>query len=155
MKRYLTIFLTLLALTTGLSTATAQETDKQRPTREQLTTAQARHIASLMAFDDATSERFIATFSRHQQELWALGPKGRKQQRKKGVQQTDAQVKQAMQERFERRQKVLDLEKKYYDEYSKFLTPKQIQRVYELQGEVMKKLAKPRKNKTRPDNKRR
>ena len=55
---------------------------------------------------------------------------------------TDAEAEQAIKSRMERSQKILDLREKYYKEYNKFLSPKQIQRVYELEKQSMKRLAR-------------
>ena len=55
---------------------------------------------------------------------------------------TDAEAEKEIKARMERSQKILDLREKYYKEYSKFLTPKQIQRVYDLETQGMKRLAK-------------
>lgn len=62
---------------------------------------------------------------------------------RKGKQRGDAATDegQVIQNRFDRSQKLLDIRKKYYDEYSKFLTQKQIERVYELEKQMMKRLS--------------
>ena len=44
--------------------------------------------------------------------------------------------------RMEQSQKILDLREKYYKEYSKFLTQKQIERAYELEQQTMRRLAR-------------
>ena len=36
---------------------------------------------------------------------------------------------------------ILDLREKYYKKYSQFLTQKQIERVYELESKVMRRMA--------------
>ena len=56
--------------------------------------------------------------------------------------QTDAEAEQAIKQRMERSQKILDLREKYYKKYNAFLTQKQIERVYELEHKAMKKLSK-------------
>ena len=59
-----------------------------------------------------------------------------------------------MKERFAHSQKILNLREKYYGEYSKFLTQKQIQRVYQLERQMMQRLSKQRMGKQgRPGNK--
>ena len=58
------------------------------------------------------------------------------------VSQTDAEAEQAIKQRMERSQKILDLREKYYKRYSQFLTPKQIERVYELERKTMQRLSK-------------
>ena len=48
-------------------------------------------------------------------------------------------------------EKILDIRQKYYKEYSKFMTQKQIQRVYEIEKNMMKRFAQRKgKNGQRP-----
>ena len=100
--------------------------------REQLAEVQARHIARQLAFDDKTTAKFVDTYTRCQKEIWTLAPK------RKGVKGAAR----TMEERFERSQKLLDIRKKYHEEYGKFLTPKQIQRVYAIEKNMMNRLSK-------------
>ena len=44
----------------------AQANKKQRMSREQMAEAQAKHIARELALDDATSQKFVETFSAYQ-----------------------------------------------------------------------------------------
>ena len=102
----------------------------QRMSREELADKQARYIAQELAFDEATTQQFVETFCAYQQEMWALGPKH------KDEPTTDEEAEQAIKERFERSQQILNLRQKYYAEYSKFLTPIQIQQVYKMERRV-------------------
>lgn len=132
------LFLTVI-MAAFCGTAYAQKSDKQRMSREQLAEVQARHIAQQLAFDDETTAKFVDTYSRCQKEIWTLVPL------KKGVRgaaKTDTETEEAIESRFERSQKLLDIRKKYYKEYSEFLTPKQIQRVYSLEKSMMDRLGK-------------
>lgn len=139
MKNLLKINLTAVLILAFCAFGTAQDR-QQRMSREQLAEKQARHIAQELTFDDATTQQFIETYCAYQQEVWTLGPK---RQNEPG---TDEEAEQAIKERFERSQAILDLREKYYEEYSKFLTPRQIQRVYELERQAMNRLAKHRDN---------
>ena len=56
--------------------------------------------------------------------------------------QAQRQAQQAITDRFERSQKILALREKYYKRYSTFLTQKQIQRVYEMERQMMRRLSK-------------
>ena len=87
--------------------------------------------------DDATSKRFINTYCDFQKEIWALNPKKRIQHRDMDEKETG----QAIQNRFEHSQKILDIREKYYGIYSEFLTQKQIERVYKLERQMMRRLA--------------
>ena len=55
--------------------------------------------------------------------------------------QAQRQAQQAINDRFERSQKILALREKYYKRYSTFLTQKQIQRVYEMERQMMRRLS--------------
>ncbi len=114
------------------SSLTAQ--DKTRISREELALKQAEHICETLAFDKPTADRFKGTYCSYQKELWALGPSIGKQ----SGENTDGEE---IEQRFERSQKILDLRRKYYNIYSSFLTPKQISRVYEIERNMMHRLA--------------
>lgn len=129
----------LVALTLLMSVLTlqAQVSGKQRISREQLAETQAQYIAKDLAFDEATTAKFVATYCEYQKELWAIGPRPKKAQNETlSEKQAEAQ----MQQQFSRSQRILDLREKYYKKYSTFLTQRQIQRVYEIERGMRKKL---------------
>lgn len=129
----------LVALTLLMSVLTlqAQVSGKQRISREQLAETQAQYIAKDLAFDDATTAKFVATYCEYQKELWAIGPRPKKAQNETlSEKQAEAQ----MQQQFSRSQRILDLREKYYKKYSTFLTQRQIQRIYEIERGMRKKL---------------
>ena len=74
MKNLLKINLMALLVLVFCTIGAAQD-QQQRLSREQLAEKQARHIAHELAFDDATTQQFIATYCANQQEVWALGPR--------------------------------------------------------------------------------
>jgi len=122
--------------------ASAQDNGKQRMSREKFAETQARHISQQLALDDKTSNKFIETYTQCQREVWALGPRLRGSKGRTVQPKTDAESEQAIKQRFDRSQKLLDIKQKYYKEYSKFLTQNQIQRVYELERQMRNKLAR-------------
>lgn len=127
----------LLAAYIATSCMTQAQNNRQQLTREQLAEVQAKHIAKETGMDDATSKRFINTYCDFQKEIWALNPKKRIQHRDMDEKETG----QAIQNRFEHSQKILDIREKYYGIYSEFLTQKQIERVYKLERQMMRRLA--------------
>lgn len=142
MKNIVRIALCAIMMAVCTTAVQAQDntpSNKQRMTREQLAEAQAKHISHELALDDATSKKFIGTYIDYQKEVWALGPRlSRRQQQA----ETDAEAEQAIKQRMERSQKILDLREKYYKKYCAFLTQKQIERVYELEHRAMQRLSK-------------
>lgn len=140
MKNIIRLLLLVVTFTAFSFTTMAQndQANKQRLTREQLAEVQAKHIAKDLAFDEVTSKRFIKTYTQYQQEVWALGPRMKPQR----GQQSNEQTEQILKDRFAHSQKILDLRKKYYGIYSEFLTQAQIERVYQLERQMMRRMAK-------------
>lgn len=136
MKTSIRILMLVAAIFSCSISSSAQRADHQRMTREQLAETQARYIAKNLALDEAVSEKFISVFRQFQQEVWALGARPNRKPRNL----SDAATEEALKERFEHSQKILDLRQKYYKEYSKFLTQKQIERVYQLERQMMDRL---------------
>ena len=133
---------TMMTVSTSVFAQAANQ--KQRLSREQLAEKQAQYIAHDLGLDDMTCSKFIDTYTQCQKEVWALGPRPH---HKKGEVKTDAQTEQEIKQRFEMSQKILNIRQKYYKKYSQFLTQQQIQRVYELERQMMKRFAQkgPRK----------
>ena len=137
MKKLTFILFMAFAMMLSASSVLAQDKmPKQRLTREQLAEVQARHIVHELALDEATGHRFTSVYMACQKEVWALGPRLRR-----NATVTEAENEELIQQRFERSEKLLAIRRKYYAEYSKFLTQRQIQRVYEIEKKMMRHLA--------------
>lgn len=145
MKKILGILMMVITMMTVAANVCAQAPNqKQRLSREQLAEKQAQYIAHDLGLEEKVSSKFIDTYTQYQKEIWALGPRPH---HKKGEMKTDAQTEQEIKQRFEMSEKILNIRQKYYKKYSKFLSQQQIQRVYELERQMMKRFAqkKPRK----------
>lgn len=139
MKKILGILMMVVAMmTVSVSSYAQAPNQKQRLSREQLAEKQAQYIAHDLGLDDKVSSKFIDTYTQCQKEVWALGPRPRL---KKDKIASDAQTEQQLKRRFEMSEKILDIRQKYYKKYSQFLTQQQIQRVYELERQMMKRFA--------------
>lgn len=124
----------LMVIATCTAAFAQSQRKKQRMSREQLAEVQARHIADQLALNDELTSKFVSVFCQQQKEIWALGPRlGRKSAT------TDEEQ---IQQRFDRSEKILAIRKKYYKEYSQFLTQAQIKRVYEIERQTMKRFSK-------------
>ena len=145
MKHIIRTFVIAIMMIASCATAFAQQysntpqrpNQKQRISREQLAEVQAKHIAQELAFSDAVTEKFIKTYCNYQKEIWALGPRIKPNKQGMSEQENEEQIKQ----RFARSEKILNIRQKYYKEYSKFLTQAQIEKVYEQERKMMKRLA--------------
>lgn len=141
MKQTLKFFIIILAAVFAMPQSYAQGYQKkERMNREELANVQARHIARELAFDEEVTNKFVDTYCRCQQEKWALGP------RANAASATGEAAGDEIEARFDHTQKILDLRRKYYKEYSTFLTQEQIKRVYEIEKQMMRRLAKHKKS---------
>ena len=112
---------------------------RSRPNMEQFVKSQAARIAQSLNLDGEKSKRFIQTFY-NCRKVMAGTMKGLPH--KKRSEMTDEEVDKAIKSEFKPGRKMLDIREKYYYAYSKFLTPKQIQRVYDLERQDMQHFAK-------------
>lgn len=93
-----------------------------------------QHMAAILGLNDANTKRFVDLYAKYSTEVHAAQQKYRKiKPAKSGAPLTDQQVKTNIENQFALSQSILDIRKKYYHEYVKFLTPRQIERLYELE----------------------
>ena len=144
MKYLVRTFIIAIMMIASCATVFAQQNapqhanQKQRISREQLAEVQAKHIAGELAFSDAVTKKFVKSYCNYQKEIWALGPRQRPNKQGLSEQENEERIKQ----RFAMSEKILNVRQKYYKEYSKYLTQTQIEKVYELERQMMNRLAK-------------
>ncbi len=110
----------------------------KRITMEQMVDIQSNKIIGDLGLDDKTAAKFKDVYKKYMTEMDDLRKKnmpkreGMKPGEGKAPQMpTDAEVDKMMRDRFEQGRKMLDIREKYYDEFRKFLSPKQVQKIYE------------------------
>lgn len=139
MKKIMKTMMLAVALFTCMGAQAQQSAAKDtQKNREDFVQKQAQRIADQLAFDDQTTDKFVKTYSQYCKEVEALRPT-RQPNREQEKALTDKEVEQKIKERFDRSRKMLDIREKYYSEYSKFLTPKQIDRVYQLEQQMKRR----------------
>ena len=115
-------------------------------TMEMVAEKQAAKIVNELGFDDKTAAKFTEVYKKYMKELddvrKEFAPdfkmRGKMEKGKDGAEAkikvhapTDEQVDKMMRDRFKQSRKMLDIREKYYDEFRKFLSPKQVQKVYD------------------------
>ena len=140
MTRIIRTLLIVIMMVASNVVAIAQQPNRQQQvSREQLAEIEAKHIAHELAFSDAVSGKFVATYCNYKKDIWALGPRLRPNRRGVASEQDNEE---RIKQRFARSEKILNIRQKYYKEYSKFLTQTQIEKVYEQERMLMKRHAK-------------
>lgn len=122
--------------------ATAQDQNRQGrhdpAQREAFSKAQAAEIAKKLELNDDQTAKFTRTYLKCQKEMWSMYK--RDQKRVKPSEMTEEQAKTENADRLEMQQKQLDIRKKYYGEYSKFLTQKQIMSMSKIEKTMMERM---------------
>ena len=134
----------VVAVLMGTQVMNAQDNEqgkkrsRKRMTMEQMVDMQSRKIIGDLGLDDKTAARFTDVYAKYVKEMNDLRkeymPK-RPEADKKPSMPTDAEVDKMMRDRFKQSRKMLDIREKYYDEFRKFLSPKQVQKIYD-QGQM-------------------
>ena len=114
----------------------------RRMTIEQMTEMQANKIIGELGLDDKTAAKFTDVYKKYMMELNDLRKKNmpkkpdvKPEDGKAPAMPTDAEVDKMMRNRFKQSRETLDIREKYYDEFRKFLSPKQVQKIYD-QGQM-------------------
>ena len=142
-------FVLLVACIMGTQVMDAQNREHgkkqhhKRMTVEQMTDKQANKIVGDLGLDDKTAAKFKDVYAKYMKELNDLRKEGMDFRMRGRIQKgdtlakmkmqmpTDAEVDKMMRDRFKQSRKMLDIREKYYDEFRKFLSPKQVQKVYD------------------------
>jgi len=145
------IYVVLVALLLGSQmTLSAQNRDnkekKQRPTQEQMMQMQTNQIVKTLMLDDATAAKFTPVYEKYLKELRECRmmnhkPRAEKAQGTSATDKkdaprpvmTDEQIATMLRNQFAQSRKILDVREKYYNEFRKFLSPKQIQKMYNME----------------------
>ena len=124
--------------------------DRKHITMEMVAERQAAKIVNELGLDDQTAAKFTDVYKKYMKEQddvrKEFAPdfkmRGKMEKGKDGAEAkikvfapTDEQVDKMMRDRFKQSRKMLDIREKYYDEFRKFLSPKQVQKVYD-QGQM-------------------
>ena len=110
----------------------------KRMTMEQMVDMQSNKIIGELGLDDKTAAKFKDVYRKYMTEINDLRKKNmpkrdgvKLEDRKPSVMPTDAEVDKMMRERFATSRKMLDIREKYYDEFRKFLAPKQVKKIFD------------------------
>ena len=127
-------------------TLSAQNTDnkqkKQRPTQQQMMQMQVDQMVKTLMLDDATAAKFTPVYEKYLKELREcrmMNHKPRTEKakatdanaKKERPSMTDDEIATMLRNQFTQSRKMLDVREKYYNEFSKILSQKQILKIYQ------------------------
>lgn len=120
---------------------------KQRATPEQIEQRQCNQMIKTLLLDDATAAKFTPLYTKYLDEMRAVRQNYREDRAlaKKNM-LTDAEIEKMIKDRFAKSRKMLDLRESYYGQFRKILTPKQIWKMYQTEGQNASKIKRVLKN---------
>lgn len=131
-------FLGIQVINAQESQGKEQKPGRRRMTMEQMVDMQAGKIINELGLSDKDSAKFIDVYKKYMKEMADLRkeympkkPDFKPGEGAKLPNLTDAEVDKMMRNRFIQGRKMLDIREKYYDEFRKFLSPKQAQKVFD------------------------
>ena len=127
--KFIYVFLTCLMIGGQFSLSAQNQVNKdkrQRHTPEQFMERQTNQMVNTLMLDDAAAARFVPVYQNYLKEPVL----------------TDAEVERQIKGRFAQSRKILDVREKYYDEFRKILSPKQIMKIYRTEQNNADKLKK-------------
>ena len=155
--KFIYVFLTCLMIGGQFSLSAQNQVNKdkrQRHTPEQFMERQTNQMVNTLMLDDAAAARFVPVYQNYLKELRECRMMNRRQlssgqgTEQKGMKPqpksvlTDAEMEQQIKGRFAQSRKILDVREKYYDEFRKILSPKQIMKIYRTEQNNANKLKK-------------
>lgn len=159
-------FMVLVALVMGSQVVVfaqdAKRPERKRPTVEQMQEMQCNQIVKGLALDDEEAAKFVPVYKKYMEEMRATHdmtrkkpePQAEPKEPKEPEMLTDAEVEADIKTRFAQSRKMLDIREKYYEEFRKFLSPKQVQKMYNLErrnGDKFRNEMNKRKGMKRPE----
>lgn len=127
-KNRLLLLVATIALTCG--SLVAQNTkEEKRVTEEQRIEKKVQRIQEMLCLDDETSAKFAPMYKAYTQEMKACHKAPDPNIKKEG--RTDEQIKERMKGHFEMRQKMLDTQEKYFNEFQKILNARQLEKIFQ------------------------
>ncbi|MBE6275520.1 MAG: DUF3826 domain-containing protein [Bacteroides sp.] len=136
-------FMLLIACLMGAQSLSAQNKEagkrpRKRMSIEQIVEMQSNKIVADLGLDDKTADKFKEVYKKYKTEMNDLWKKNmpKKPEVMPGQGQpkqmpTDAEVDKMMRDKFKMSRKMLDIREKYYDEFRKFLSPKQVEKIFD------------------------
>lgn len=105
---------------------------KEMPTVEEMIDFECKKLTKRLLLDDADTKKFVKTYTDYRKEFIAIKDKYPILcRRNKDEMLTDAQIEEKIQSLFAQGKDMIAVREKYYKEFRKFLTPRQIDVIFD------------------------
>ena len=127
----------LISLLIGLSALTAFGQEKSEAVNQRYFEAKIRELVYHLNLTDQQKEAFIPIYRRYNDEMRAVVGERKKPESRPGTSEEAAAVTKA---RIDRQQQAQSIRMKYVDAFATVLKPDQLSRLYEVEGQIQRKL---------------
>lgn len=145
MKKYLFLMLVAFTMIGNLTTAVAQTSmvkNRQRLSADQIIQKRTSQMAQTLMLDDKTTTKFAPIYSQYLKDRMSTNKNNKlrvlKRDSVNGM--TDEDAENIIQNKFAQSRKLLDIQEKYYNQFRKILTPKQILKIYQSEKTTHQRL---------------
>ena len=106
-----------------------------RPSKEQVIEHQYNVAIRELMLDDEKAAKFKTVFTAYQEDFFAIHKKYMpgKKKGKKGANESDAEIEKRILNKFAMSREIIDVREKYYNQFRQFLTPRQIEKIFDLE----------------------
>lgn len=127
----------LISLLIGFSALTAFGQEKSEAVNQRYFEAKIRELVYHLNLTDQQKEAFIPIYRRYNDEMRAVVGERKKPESRPGTSEEAAAVTKA---RIDRQQQAQSIRMKYVDAFATVLKPDQLSRLYEVEGQIQRKL---------------
>lgn len=127
----------ILTLFIGLSAVTAFGQNQDEEVNQRFFEAKIREFVYRLQFTDEQRDAFIPIYKRYSDEMRAAMGEWKKPE---GRPETSEEAAARAKARIERQQMAQSIRLKYIDEFAAVLAPEQVSRLYEVEGQINRKL---------------
>ena len=92
---------------------------------------QVQHYSEVFALSEEQAQQFATLYKAYNKQMRAIHDQYRHERPAAGTTLTDEQIEQRILDNFAQSRAILDAREQYYKEFRKFLTPTQINRIFE------------------------
>ena len=120
----------MMALMLTFGAVSAQQPANRQQAMQRIE-QQVRHYCEVFTLSEEQAQQFGTLYKAYNKQMRAIHDQYRHERTAEGTTLTDEQIEQRILDNFAQSRAILDVREQYYQEFRKFLTPSQINQIFE------------------------
>lgn len=121
----------IIAMTMFMAVSLHAQQPANRQQAMQRIEQQVRHYSEVFELNEEQAQQFGTLYKAYNKQMRAIYDQYRHERTAEGTTLTDEQIEQRILDNFAQSRAILDVREQYYQEFRKFLTPSQINQIFE------------------------